>query len=115
MKYLFADEAGDLNFTPKSSRYFIVTTVSMNDFYPGIALLNLRHELAHEEMPELWESGFHATEDKQPIRDRVYQLISGLDIHIDSVILDKTKTYKRIANNEHYFYQLAWHLLFKYR
>jgi hypothetical protein len=67
MKYLFADEAGDLNFTPKSSRYFIVTTVSMNDFYPGIALLNLRHELAHEEMPELWESGFHATEDKQPI------------------------------------------------
>ena len=114
MKYLFADEAGNLHFTPKSSKYFIVTAVSMNDFLPAVALLNLRHELAYEESSELWESGFHACEDKQPIRDRVYPIISQSDIRIDSVILDKSKTHKRIADDEHYFYQLAWHLLFKY-
>ena len=103
MKYLFADEAGNFDFSGRGSKYFIVTAVAMDDFFPGVALLNLRHQLAHEEA-ELWESGFHATEDKQAIRDRVFQLVPQLDIQIHSVILDKSKTLKRIANDENYFY-----------
>lgn len=113
MKYLFADEAGNFDFSDKGSRYFIVTAISMPDFMPGVALLNLRHELAHEGA-QLHDDGFHATEDKQAVRDRVFQLMPSLDFQIDAVILDKSKTHKRIADNEHYFYKLAWHLLFKH-
>lgn len=112
MKYLFADEAGDLNFTTKSSKYFVVAAVSMDDLSPGIALLNLRHNLAYEQNQELWESGFHASEDRQPIRDKVFSIIEQSNIWIDAIVFDKSRTHERIRNDEHYFYQLAWHLLF---
>lgn len=113
VKYLFADEAGNFDFSAGGSRYFIVTAVSMPDFASGIELLDLRHALAYEGA-ELAHDGFHASEDKQAVRDLVFKLISTHEVKIDAVILEKRKAHPRIASHDAHFYQLAWHLLFKH-
>jgi hypothetical protein len=113
MLYIFADEAGNLDFSSLGTRYFIGAAVTMRDWSVGVQLLDLRHKLALQGA-ELLDAGFHATEDKQVVRNAVYQLIRSVPLEVDAVILDKRKTYPRIARNEAYFYQLAWHLLFKY-
>ncbi len=113
MVYIFADEAGNLDFSPRGSRYFLVTAVTMRNWIAGVQLLDLRHTLAAQGA-ELLDIGFHAAEDKQYVRDFVYQLVQRIPLDIDAVVLDKRKTQPHIAANEGYFYQLAWHLLFKY-
>src|SRR5262245_56647960 len=90
--HVFADEAGDLNFGhgPGASRYFIMTTVAMKDCAIGGELLELRRQLSWEGA-EINEH-FHATEDKQAVRDRVYSILDGHSFRIDCTIFDKPKT-----------------------
>jgi hypothetical protein len=109
--YIFADESGNLDFSDKGTEYFTVCAVTMRSLEVGHRLLNLRHEPALEGQDVEY---FHATEDKQPVRDRVFSLIQDTPIEIDAIILHKRKTLPRIARDKAYFYQLAWHLLFRY-
>jgi hypothetical protein len=113
MRYVFADEAGNFDFSAKGTGYFIVTALVMEHWKSGGELLDLRHELALEGA-DLFEGGFHASEEKQAIRDRVFPIVQKAELEIHAVVLDKRKTEPRIAANEWYFYQLAWHFLFKY-
>jgi hypothetical protein len=89
--YLFIDESGDFNFSsPKGSKYFILTCVSTieplekrNDF------LRLKYRLLQKGYDQEY---FHATNDKQYVRDEVFNLINKLeDFEIDSVIAQKNK------------------------
>ena len=113
MRYVFADEAGNFDFSAHGSKYFIVAAVTMPDCAAGADLLELRHALAMEDAEGL-EHGFHATEDKQAIRNRVFQIIQNANLEIDAVILDKRKTIPRIAADETHFYKLAWQFLFQH-
>ena len=70
--HVFADESGCLTFdrSRNASRYFVLCTVVMEDCQVGSALLDLRRTLAWEKAP-LGEY-FHASEDRQEIRDAVF-------------------------------------------
>jgi hypothetical protein len=111
--YVFGDEGGDLVFArkPSVSRYFIIGTVTMGDCSVGNKLLELRRELA-------WQGTqlemFHATSDKQRVRDRVYDVLANSDLRIDATILDKRKAQDHLRNDTLYFYKMAWFLHFKY-
>ncbi len=112
--YVFGDEAGDLVFRPPSvgiSRYFIIGTLTLDDCSIGSELLALRRELAWN---GLHLDGFHATSDKQRVRERVYDLLSEWDLRFDATILDKGKAYPSTYEDPLYFYKLAWYLHFKY-
>lgn len=113
MKYLFADEAGNFDFSPNGSKYFVVTAISMDSFESGIAMMNLRHRLAHE-TTELFHDGFHASEDRQSVRDEVFKLLEQQKFSVDAVVLEKAKAFKHLKENENRFYKTAWYLLFKY-
>jgi hypothetical protein len=113
-KYLFADEAGDFEFArkPNVSRYFIVCTVTSNECELGHELLNLRRELAwtkHEHLKDY----FHASEDKQEIRDLVFDLIRQADIRIDATIMEKSKAQPQTRTTPARFYQYGWFFHFK--
>jgi hypothetical protein len=91
--HIFIDESGNFDFTPKGSRYFILTavsTVGCGPLYSGF--YELKHELAGSGIDV---EEFHATEDKQPIRDRMYDFLEGHCAHscftVDSVIAQKNK------------------------
>ncbi len=107
--FVFGDESGDFNFSrgPGASRYFILTTVALTDCSVGNELLALRRELAWEGHDLL--QGFHATEERQAVRDRVFAVIQRHDLRIDATIFEKAKAYPR-AREESNFYTLIWYL-----
>lgn len=61
----------------------------------------------------VWEGhplkdAFHATTDKQAVRDQVFELIARLDIRIDATIFEKRKTIPS-RQRDMAFYKLAWY------
>lgn len=113
--HVFGDEAGDFVFEPPRegiSRYFIIGTVTLEDCAIGDQLMALRRELAWNGMHL---DSFHATSDKQWVRDRVFELIGACDgLRFDATILDKRKTIEKYRRDATLFYKLAWYLHFKY-
>ena len=88
--FIFIDESGNFDFSSKGTKYFILSAVS--------TLNPLGKERLEEIKYDLMKNGtnleyFHATEDKQVVRNKVYSFIENLkDIEIDSVIAQKNKT-----------------------
>lgn len=107
-KHYFVDEAGNFDFSTKrdASRYFILTTVSMDACAAADALIPLRRELAWEGLPII--DYFHATTDKQNIRDRIFAEIAKMDIGIYATIFEKRKTVPR-RQQMMPFYKLTWY------
>ena len=94
--YIYADESGNFDFSLKSgaSRYFILTTVTMTDLTAENELLELRRELAWEGLA--LRDGFHATEDKQAVRDRVFEILVRHNFVVDATIVEKRKAQPNI-------------------
>ncbi len=88
--FIFIDESGGFDFSPKGTKYFVLSAVS--------TLNPLGKERLEEIKYDLMKNGtnleyFHATEDKQIVRNQVYDFIENLEnIEIDSVIVQKNKT-----------------------
>lgn len=113
--HVFADEAGNFDFSSKAgaSRYFILTTIAMDGFGAGDALLALRRQLAWEGHHQGTDD-FHATEELQSVRDRVFAELANWDVRVDCTILDKRKAAPHLASDEIRFYKMAWYLHFKH-
>jgi hypothetical protein len=113
--YIFADEAGCFNFSrdPSASRYYIVCTISCDGCEAlGASLLALRRQLIWDKAP-IGEY-FHASEDKQEIRDEVFKVLQGHSFSIQATIMEKSKALPRIRETNHKFYQYGWYYHFKY-
>lgn len=112
--FMFADEAGDLEFARKarSSRYFILTTVIMRDCNIGDALVRLRRELAWAKQPI--GDYFHASTDRQVVRDAVFAEICKHDFHIQATIMEKSKAQPHIRSTRPKFYKYGWYYHFKH-
>lgn len=88
--FIFIDESGNFDFSPKGTKYFVLSAIG--------TLNPLGKEKLEEIKYDLMKNGtdleyFHATEDKQSVRDLVYSFIENMkDIEIDSVIVQKNKT-----------------------
>jgi len=113
-KYVFADESGNFDFSrgTGASKYFILTTITAESCQVGDALLGLRRELAWQGLG--LDSEFHATTDKQAVRDQVFQVLAKHDFRIDATILEKAKAKPTIRSSDERFYQMAWFLHMKY-
>lgn len=118
--FLFVDESGNFDFSPTGTKYFILTVLSTTDPYEiGSALLRLRYDLlpsyaCGKKMEE--EGYFHASEDVQSVRDKVFSLFSQRDLtmRIDSIIAQKNKANRRFYQNHKEFYEVLARPLLKY-
>jgi hypothetical protein len=112
--YVFADEAGNFDFSRKkdASKYFILTTLTATDCSVGTALGDLRRDLSWEgyDLPD----GFHAMHDPKPRKARVYAALDPLPFRVDATILEKAKAMPKIRPSEDRFYKYAWLLHFQY-
>ena len=56
---------------------------------------------------------FHAAEDRQAVRDRVFQIIAGNlgSVRIDSIIVEKRKTGPALRPVEHFYPRMVGYLL----
>jgi hypothetical protein len=112
-RYVFADEAGNFDFSPKqdASKYFILCTVTLNSCELGNEVLELRRQLAWRGIH--LETVFHANQDDYPIKKGLYSMIAGAGLRVDATILEKRKAQPHL-HKEAYFYQMAWWLHFKW-
>ncbi len=89
--FIFLDESGNLDFSLKGTAVWSLTAFCTFDPVRGRETFwDLTYSLAHEGIQLEY---FHATEDKQAIRDQVFSRIAALadDFEIHSVIAEKRK------------------------
>lgn len=108
-KYIYADEAGDFEFARKQnvSKYFIICTIVLENPEWGHQLLDLRRELIWRD--QTMGDYFHCCEDKQPVRDAVFDLIRSAPIKIGATILEKSKAQAQVRENNARFYKYGWY------
>lgn len=113
-RFIFADEFGDFTFARghNISTYFIVCTVMMNDCTLGDELLALRRDLAWLGVP--LRDYFHATYDKQGVRDAVYKLIGGRQFTVQATVMEKAKAQPQVRASHERFYQYGWYYHFRH-
>jgi hypothetical protein len=112
--HVFADESGDFTFarTANASRYYILTTVTSQDFGLGSAMLDLRRKLAWEGIG--LDREFHATTDRQEVRDRVFAVLAAHTFRIDCTLLEKAKAMPHLRSTRERFYKYAWYFHMKH-
>jgi hypothetical protein len=112
--YIFADEAGCFTFKrgPNISDYFIICTVTLTDLSVAADLVKLRRKMvwAGEEVSDF----FHATTDKQTIRDQVYDVIRTHNVGIQATICEKAKAHPNVTRSKARFYKYPWYYQFKH-
>lgn len=108
IRYVFADESGCFTFkrTGHASRYFMLCTVSLDACDVGYELLGLRRHLIHHRQFD--GDAFHATADRQVVRDEVFNVLRQHDFRVDATILEKSKAQPQIRTDEPTFYKYAW-------
>lgn len=94
--YVFIDESGNFDFTPSGSKYFVLTGLATFD--PVIQreqLVKLRYQLLREGYDHEY---FHASEDKQFVRDEVFRLLGSLtgSYEVHTVWAQKNKAHSSL-------------------
>ena len=92
--YIFIDESGNFDFSENGTKYFALTAVSsLTPLKARDALLEKVYATKYRGWNEgLSDSCFHATEDKQEVRDWVFAAIKQLDdIAVDVIVAQKNK------------------------
>lgn len=120
-KFLFADESGNFDFrdhttNPGATRYFAVGTILFEEEEHRVALQrglhDLRYDMIRNGLP--LDGAFHATEDKQVVRDGVFEVLARHEFTVDVTILEKAKAHPRIRRSDEGFYKHAWFYHLKY-
>jgi hypothetical protein len=109
--YIFLDEGGDLDFSASGSRYFTMTSITTVRPFPCTdRLINLKYELIELGLDIEY---FHATEDRQAVRDQVFAIVqAGLSsIRINSLIVEKQKTAPALQVEDQFYPRMLGFLL----
>ncbi len=69
--------------------------------------MSLRRELIWNRAPV--RDYFHASTDKQVVRDAVFDFLKTRQFRVRATILEKSKAMPKIRTSEQRFYQYAWH------
>lgn len=106
--HVFADESGNFDFSTHkgASKYLILTTVTTTSCDIATEVLDLRRSLAFEGIDLV--QAFHATEDKQAVRDRVYPILARYPIRIDTTLIHKERVYVHLRD-EFRLYKTLWY------
>ncbi|MFH1970480.1 MAG: DUF3800 domain-containing protein [Verrucomicrobiota bacterium] len=109
--YVFLDEAGNFDFSPGGTKYFILSAISKE-----------RPFRAYQEMTELKynlvERGkdieyFHASEDAQSVRNEVFAIIQRNlgGVRVDSLVVEKRKIGPAMRPEEQFYPRIIGYLL----
>lgn len=109
--YLFLDESGNLDFSARGTRYFVLTSVSTKrPFQINDALDSYKYDCIEY---GLEEERFHCANDNAHVRNRVFDLIGHRldDVDIDSLLVEKRKTSPALTAERRFYPEMLGHLL----
>lgn len=118
MKLLFQDESGDLGFDfakPKTSRFFVITIVLMDESAKKSAQKVVRNVFRRFAEPKTHKEGIlHAAKETPAIRSHLLQGIAEKDIAIYAVILNKARVNDDLRRRPAKLYNFVTKTLLKY-
>lgn len=109
--YIFLDEAGNLDFSANGTRYFVLGAISKERPFKAYKELNeLKYDLVEKGTGIEY---FHASEDRQAVRDGVFQIICANigGVRYDSVVVEKPKTDPALRAEERFYPKMLGSLL----
>src|SRR5664279_5197144 len=109
--YLFLDEAGNLDFSPGGTRYFMIGAVTKErPFRAYQELTELKYDLIEQGINLEY---FHAAEDKQATRNRVLEIIQRhlTGVRVDALVVEKRKTPPAMQVEERFYAHMLGQLL----
>jgi len=109
--YMFLDEGGNFDFSVSGTKCFTMTSVVMVRPFGHVPdLVDLRYDLTEEGYDLEY---FHAAEDEQCVRDRVFEVIEthGSSFQIDSVIVEKRKCGPALRPVEKFYPRMLGYLV----
>ena len=109
--YIFLDEGGNLDFSGSGTKYFTFTSLSKErPFKEYKAMNDLKYDLIELETEIEY---FHASEDRQAVRNRLFNIINThLDqTRLDSLIVEKRKTGPALRAEEKFYPRMLGYLL----
>jgi hypothetical protein len=109
--YIFLDEAGNFDFSSTGTRYFLLGAVTKErPFNAYKELTELKYDLA--EMGTGLEY-FHACENPQPVRTRVFDIIRRnlAGVRVDALVVEKRKTGPALQAEEVFYPRMLGYLL----
>src|SRR6266446_1895800 len=89
--YIFLDEAGNLDFSPNGSRFFVLGSITKErPFHAYKELTELKYNLVEQGTALEY---FHASENAQAIRNQVFDIIQQnlAGVWIDGIVVEKQK------------------------
>ncbi len=111
--FVYVDESGNLDFSPGGTAWYYLTAVST--FEPSFGLLDWHAAKVEAVRAGLNLEELHASEDRQWVRDRVFNLLgSGADvIRVDGIAAEKAKANPSVRT-PHIFYRMMARYLVRY-
>jgi hypothetical protein len=109
--YIFLDEAGNLDFSPNGTKYFLLTSITKErPFFAYREMTELKYDLVEQGLDIEY---FHASEDSHIIRKKKFEIIVDKlkDIRIDSLIIEKRKTGRALCGEERLYPEMFGYLL----
>jgi len=111
--YIFVDEAGDMDFSPKGSHYYMFNfLVKQRPFQLHESIANYRYDLLERNLTpdndkRLDIEAFHACKDNKYIKEKLFNIISDFDddtVKVYSYILEKPKVDPEKRKEKETFY-----------
>jgi hypothetical protein len=109
--YIFIDEGGNFDFSPGGTSHFTLSCVTRERPFGDYGeFISLKYDLV-EEGREI--EYFHASEDAQAIRDKVFEIIArNLEgVRIDAVIVEKRKAHPTMRKEAEFYPRMLGYLL----
>lgn len=109
--YLFLDEAGNFDFSPTGTRYFVLSSVATQRPFPVHDHLdNFKHDCLEFGLNTEY---FHCADDNPRVRQRVFDLIAAnlSSLRIDSLIVEKPKTGPALRVDSRFYPEMLGYLL----
>lgn len=112
--YIFIDESGNLDFSTKGTKYFVLSAITTdNPIESSKNLQQLKYELLIEGGGGSDLEYFHASEDQQEIRNKVFSVLSNTSsVRVSYIVAEKRKTHPDYHGSA--FYKLLGSALAKY-
>lgn len=100
--YVFLDESGNLDFSQSGTKFILTSLTKERPFEAYKPLTELKYDLVESNINIEY---FHAAEDRQPVRNKVFDIIKNHleGTRIDGLIIEKRKV-EPALRVEHRFY-----------
>lgn len=114
--YVFLDESGQFDFSETGSRHFVLAAITtLSPLTTAKNLQSLKYNLLVNPLEKETHEYFHASEDKQAVRDKVFDSLLRIkeNLFISYIWADKRKAHPSLQNKIN-FYGLLGSSICKY-